>query len=282
MVRILSLLLLSFMLAPVLASYCEDIPLESCDRLPVVQVRISGIKFLFLVDTAATSTLNLLSFGHGDPTRAAVSSWTGTTEAKAQDVLVGDLAIGQHHLKNVHLMAVDLSAIGRACGRQIDGILGLDLLAKLGLTVDLKNRTARFPADPESAQERVSELENKLTDCRAAFNRGDETVFAQCLDPQVVLFAVGGDFYGRDAAMQYYREHYFRHDPPARLELTPRAHHLIGDAIWMEYDLRITMGSRVIQARGTALCAKAEGQWRIVHMNHSSPPAEGLQAEKEK
>jgi ketosteroid isomerase-like protein len=266
------LLLLLLTIAPALLSYCEDIPLESCDRLPVVQVRISGTKFLFLVDTAATSTLNLVSFGHGDPTRAAISSWTGTTEAKAQDVLIGDLAIGLHHLKNVHLMAVDLSAIGRACGRQIDGILGLDLLAKLGLTVDLKNHTARFPADAESSQSRIAELENQLSGCDAAFNRGDEAAFAQCLDPQVVMFAVGGDFYGRDAAMQYYRDHYFHHDPPARLELTPRAHHLIGDAIWMEYDLRITVGSRVIQARGTALCAKADGQWRIVHMNHSSPP----------
>jgi hypothetical protein len=281
MVRTL-FLLLSLILASVLAAHCEDVPLESCDRLPVVQVRISGIKFLFLVDTAATSALNLLSFGHGDPTRAAVSSWTGTTETKAQDVLVGDLAIGQHHLKNVHLMAVDLSAIGRACGRQIDGILGLDLLAKLGLTVDLKNHTARFPADSESLQARVTELENQLSACDSAFNRGDEATFAQCLDPQVVLFAVGGDFYGRDAAMQYYRERYFRHDPPARLDLTPRAHHLIGDAIWMEYDLRVTIGALVIQARGTALCTKTEGQWRILHMNHSSRPGEELHAGKEK
>jgi len=30
----------------------------------------------------------------------------------------------------------------------------------------------------------------------------------------------------------------------------------------------------VIVARGTALCRKEEGKWRIVHMNHSSPPAE--------
>ena len=281
MSRMLWLSLL-FWLTFSLSVVAEDIPLESCDRLPVVEVRVSGTKFLFLVDTAATSTLNLQSFGHGDPTRAAISSWTGTTEAKAQDVLVGDLAIGQHHLKNVHLMAVDLSAIGRSCGRRIDGILGLDLLAKLGLTVDLKNHTARFPMDADGVESRVTELEDQLSTCQAAFNRGDEAAFAPCLDPQVVVFAVSGDLYGRETAMQYYREHYFRHDPPARLELIPRAHHLIGDAIWMEYDLRVTVGDRVILARGTALCAKSQGRWRIVHMNHSNPPGAPLQAETQK
>jgi ketosteroid isomerase-like protein len=272
-----TLVLLFVWLLATVSSYSEDIPLETCDRLPVVQVQISGSKFLFLVDTAATSTLNLLSFGHGDPTRATISSWTGTTEAKAQDVLIGDLAIGTHHMRNVHLMAVDLSNIGRACGRRIDGILGLDLLAKLGMTVDLKNHTASFPSDSDSAQARVNELEDQINTCGEAFNRGDEAAFAPCLDPNVVLFAVGGDFYGRDAALAYYREHYFHHDPPAHLNLTPRAHHLIGDAIWMEYDLRVTIGERVVQARGTALFTKSGGRWRIVHMNHSSPP-ESLQA----
>lgn len=276
---VLSFFLIVF---PVVLGFCEDVPLENCDRLPAVQVRISAAKFLFLVDTAATSTLNIHSFGHGDPTHAAISSWTGTTEAKAQDVLISDLAIGQHHLKNIRLIAVDLSAIGRACGRQIDGILGLDLLTKLGLTLDLKNHTARFPADSQTEQERMSEVESQISACEADFNRADEDAFRSCLDPQVVLFAVGGDFYGREAALQYYRENYFRHDPPAHCEFTPKLHHLIGDAIWMEYDLRLTLGDRVIRARGTALWTKTEGRWRIVHMNHSSRPEEAFRAETQK
>jgi SnoaL-like domain len=72
--------------------------------------------------------------------------------------------------------------------------------------------------------------------------------------------------------MAYYRHRYFQHDPPARLSITPRAHHAIGDAIWVEYDLRITLGQQTILARGTALCEKSGGRWRIVHMNHSAPP----------
>lgn len=279
MLRTLLLLVLLTAWSPIRA---EEIPLENCDRLLVVQVRISGMKFLFLVDTAAVSMLNVKSFAHGEPFKAAVRSWNGIVETNAQDVVVGDLAVGQHHFKDLRLTAVDLSAIGRACGRRIDGILGIDLLGKLGATVDLKTHTARLPPDTETMQARVSEFEQHLMACQQAFNRADEAVFADCLDPQVVLFAVGGDYYGRDKAMEYYRNRYFRQHPPAQLSLTPRAYHPVGDAIWLEYDLRITLSDQVIVARGTALCQKQDGRWRIVHMNHSNPAGDALQADKER
>jgi ketosteroid isomerase-like protein len=280
MVRTLLFLVVMAACSP--AARSEDIPLESCDRLPVVQVRISGMKFLFLVDTAAVSTLNLKSFAHGDPTKAAVSSWSGTVQTNAQDVVVADLAIGQHHLKNVRLLAVDLSAIGRACGRSIDGILGIDLLSTLGATVDLKRPAPRLLLDPETAQARVAQLERQITACQDAFNRADEAAFADCLDDQIVLFAVGGDFYGREAAMEYYRQRYFRHNPPPQLALTSRGHHLIGEAIWVEYDLRITVGEQVVRARGSALCQKQDGKWRMVHMNHSNPATKETQAQEKR
>ena len=277
MVRTLLLLVLLAAYSPIRG---EEILLESCDRLPVVEVRVSGMKFMFLVDTAAVSTLNVKSFAHGDPTTANVSSWSGTVEAKAQNVTVGDLAIGRHHFKALRLLAVDLSAIGKACGRRIDGILGIDLLARLGATVDLKSHPGRLLVDSDAGQ-RIAELHTQLVECEQAFNRADEKVLAECFDRDIVLFAAGGDFYGRDAAMEYYRTNYFQHRPQARLNIVPRAHHPIGDAIWVEYDLRIELGERIILARGTALCEKSDGRWRIVHMNHSSPPPEALEAQKE-
>lgn len=258
----------------------EDIPLEACDRLPVVQVQVAGADFLFLVDTAATSLLNLKSFAHGDPRKIAVTSWSGTVETRAQEITLPDLAIGRHHLQHLKLSAVDLSQIGHACGRRIDGILGVDLLSRLGAAVDLKRRIAHLPADGIDASARVAELHQQLMGCEQAFNRADEAAFADCLDPGIVVFTAGGDYYGRDASMSYYRQRYFRHDPPAHLEITSRGHHVIGDAIWVEYDLRITLGTEVLLARGTALCEKTGSKWRIVHMNHSAPPPEAYQAGK--
>jgi ketosteroid isomerase-like protein len=279
MVRTLLALVLLVACCPVRA---EEIPLGTCDRLPVVEVRISGMKFMFLVDTAAGSTLNLKSFAHGDPTKANISSWSGTVEASAQAVTLGDFAVGAHHFKDLRLLAVDLSAIGRACGRRIDGILGIDLLARLGATVDLKSHPGRLLVDSDNIEARIAELHAQLVACEQAFNRADEVAFAECFDPHVVIFAVGGDYYGRDAAMEYYRTRYFQQHPPAQLTIAPRAHHPIGDAIWVEYDLHITVGDRIIQARGTALCQKADGRWRIVHMNHSSPLADSVENQKER
>jgi hypothetical protein len=269
---------LTLLLAAVSAS-SEEIPLETCDRLPVVAVRISGMKFLFLVDTAATSMLNLKSFSHGDARNILVTSWSGTVETGAQDVTLGDLAVGQHHFRNLRLPAVDLSAIGQACGRVISGILGIDLLGKLGATLDLKDHQARLRMDSESAEARIAALHAQLVACQQSFNRGDEAAFADCLDPEVVIFAAGGDYYGRQAAMEYYRRRYFHARPRAQLSITPRAHHALGEGMWVEYDLRLRLGDEVILARGTAVCQREDGKWRIVHMNHSSPPAKTLTAE---
>lgn len=273
-----TLLLLALLSACFPRAGAEDLPLETCDVLPVARVSVSGMKSLFLVDTAATSMLNLKSFAHGDARRIAVTSWSGTVETAAQQVTLADLAIGGHHFRNITLTAVDLSGIGQACGRTIDGILGIDLLNRLRATVDLKDH-ARLVMDPESTQTRMAELQESLFGCQQAFNRADEAALAECFDPQVVIFTMAGDYYGREAALGYYRNRYFRHVPAAQLFITPRASHALGDAMWVEYDLRITVGSQTIVARGTALCQKEDGRWRIVHMNHSSPPMASGRAE---
>lgn len=264
------------------SAQAEEIHLDSCDGLPVAQVSVAGNRFRFLVDTAATSMLNSKSFAHGDSRKVSVTSWTGTVEARSREVALSELVIGDHRLIDLHLPAVDLSAIGNACGKRIDGILGVDLLSRLGATVDLKNHTAQLVTDSKDGKAGgaiIAELHQQLTGCEEAFNRADEAAFAECLDPQIVTFTVGGDFYGRDAVMAYYRQKYFEPNPRARVSMVSRDHHLIGDAVWVEYDLKIVLGEQVILARGTALCRKSGGRWRIVHMNHSNPPPVELRDE---
>lgn len=262
------------------SSLCgEDIPLQTCDRLPVVEVTISGTTFLFLVDTGATSMLDLKSFSHGDERSIFVTSWSGTAETHGREITVHDFALGTHHLSLLRLPAIDLSSIGRACGRRIDGILGIDLLSRLKATVDLEHEPPHLSLETRDAAARIAELHQQLLDCEAAFNRADDAGFARCLSPSVVVFTGSGDYYGRDASMAYYRRRYFQHNPPAHLSITPRAQHSIGDAVWVEYDLRITQGQQVMLARGTALWEKSQGRWRIVHMNHSAPPPDAVQVQ---
>jgi len=276
--------LLLFFLASVAVAHAEDVPLDTCDRLPVIAVTIPGAKsrMRFLVDTAATSILNIKSFSSGDSNKIAVTSWRGTVETRASSVTVPELIIGQQHLKDLRLPAVDLSPIGNTCGKRIDGILGVDLLSRLGATVNLKDHTAHFVPDASTSEASLLELHQQLAGCEDAFNRADEHAFGECLDPDVVTFTPAGDFYGRAANLNYYRKAYFQQNPPAQLTTIPRAHHLIGDAAWVEYDLKIVVGRQVIVARGTALCHRKDGAWRIVHLNHSNPPVQDLQAQKER
>src|SRR5216684_1368991 len=56
----------------------QEIPLKHCDSLPVVEVTVGSQPMLFLVDTAATSLLNLSSFTTGKAQGTRVTSWTGT------------------------------------------------------------------------------------------------------------------------------------------------------------------------------------------------------------
>jgi hypothetical protein len=44
----------------------DEIPIERCDRLPVVTMKVAGENRRFLLDTAATTILNLKSFASGE------------------------------------------------------------------------------------------------------------------------------------------------------------------------------------------------------------------------
>jgi hypothetical protein len=87
----------------------------------------------FLLDTAATSILNVKSFSSGVSKEIHVSSWSGSAATSAREVSIPEVLLGKHRLQNLKLPAIDLSPIGKACGGQIDGILGVDLLDQMGV-----------------------------------------------------------------------------------------------------------------------------------------------------
>src|SRR5437899_5714265 len=96
-------------------SQAQEVPLERCDRLHVIPVSIGNRAFRFLVDTGATSMLDLHSFSQGRSKDVEVTSWTGTLATSAREVTLSEVSIGATHLRNLKLPAIDLSAIGNAC-----------------------------------------------------------------------------------------------------------------------------------------------------------------------
>ncbi len=248
----------------------QEIPLEHCDTLPVVQVAASGRQAWFLVDTAATSMLNLESFTQGPTRDVRVTSWRGTLATSAKEVTIAELVVGQTTLLGLKLPAIDLSAIGEACGKTIDGILGADLLGKIGATIDLKRELLHVAtAEEEHGAELVSEMQRDTKRCTKAFNDSDEETFADCLDSKIALFTADEELYGRGKVVGYFRDRYFHQTPPAVLEIHESAFHPIGDAVWYEYEFTIESKRGRLYGRGMAMCRKSDGRWRMASMHHS-------------
>jgi ketosteroid isomerase-like protein len=284
LIALLVSLTLSQGIAPNVAR-AQELPLERCDTLPVIDVRVAGLHKWFLVDTAATSMLNLESFAEGQARDIRVTSWSGTLATSAKEVILPDLTVGRTKLLEVKLPAIDLSAIGKACGRKIDGILGVDLLGKLGANINLKEQTIHVAtADEVHGAELVTAMQHEMHRCLEAFNASDEEKFGDCLDPKVVLFSTGTELYGREQVVGYFRQRYFHQEPAAKLEIHESAFHPIGEAVWYEYEFTIDSTRGKLHGRGMAMCKKSEGHWRMATMHHSIAELESaaLPGEKEK
>jgi ketosteroid isomerase-like protein len=270
--KLLRVTLVAMIFAAILprTARAQELPLERCDVLPMIEVEVAGLHKWFLVDTAATSMLNLESFATGQAKDIHVTSWSGTLATSAKEVTLPDLSVGRTKLLEVKLPAIDLSAIGKACGRKIDGILGVDLLGKLGASINLKDQTIHVATSDEAhGAELVAAMQQEMHRCVEAFNDSDEQKFGDCLDPKIVLFSTDNELYGREQVIGYFRERYFHQKPAARLEILERAFHPIGEAVWYEYEFTLESARGKLHGRGMAMCKKSDGQWRMATMHHS-------------
>jgi hypothetical protein len=278
----LIVLTLTSAITPHLA-HAQELPLERCDVLPMIEVEVAGLHKWFLVDTAATSILNLESFAAGQAKDIRVTSWSGTLATSAKEVTLPDLTVGKTKLLEVKLPAIDLSAIGKACGQKIDGILGVDLLGKLGARINLKDQTIHVAtADEVHGAEMVIAMQHEMHRCVDAFNDSDEQKFGDCLDAKIVLFSTDTELYGRQQVVGYFRERYFHQQPAAKLEIIERAFHPIGEAVWYEYEFTIDSARGRLHGRGMAMCKKSDGRWRMASMHHSIAELESAGLPREK
>jgi ketosteroid isomerase-like protein len=250
----------------------QDIPLDSCRTLATINVTTGRRTLRLLVDTGATSSMmNAKSFPEGDTARVEMHSWNGAFAADGRKADITDMAIGGRHLKAMTFLAVDLSDLERQCGEEIDGIMGADLIRKLGMEIDLKKRVARFAADPEERPNQTSDLSEQFDLCEAALNRSDEHTFRDCLDPDVVLVVSGKSYRGRDAVLRYFDHEYFADGRSTTMSVDRSTYHATGEAVWVEYELSFRFHDQAILERGTALFQKSGRKWLVVSLNHSVP-----------
>ena len=249
-----------------------EIPLQRCDRLPVAILQVDKIDKRFLVDTAATSMVNEKSFASGRSTEVHIQSWNQTSSLRAHEVLLGEVELGGRSLRHVKLPAIDLGAIAKACGGPIDGILGVDLLEQLGVTIDLKRSVARLGVAPLNSSELalIADMERSMHSCSEAFNNADADKLATCLDRDFVLSSPEGEFHGREQATDHFRRDYFNAGPHVHFSMKMNDQRAVGDVVWSSYDYTIETPSIHSAGRGMMLCRKTENHWYILSMHETS------------
>ena len=248
----------------------NEILIERCDRLPVVRARIGKSEVRFLLDTGATTVLNLKSFAGGQNREIQVTSWTGTAATSAREVSVKEMSIGNHHLRDLKLPAIDLSPIGNACGGPIDGILGVDLLDKMEVSIDLKRQVASLGADPVDPKTVYDEMEKSMGHCTTAFEQGKADEFEQCLDPEIVLYTPDGEFRGRKQVLEYMQNRYFKFAPRLHYSMKLQDVQSFGNALWYSYEYELDTPETHKPGHGMAMCRKTQGRWRILNMHNSA------------
>ena len=247
----------------------SEIPIERCDLLPIVKVRIDGTDMRFLLDTAATSMLNLKSFSLGRSKEIKVTSWSGTAATSAREVFVPEILFGDHRLHDLQLPAIDLSPIGNACGGKIDGILGVDLLDKMRVTIDLRRRIASVDSVSASPTEAYKQMEEDMHHCTAAFESGNAAELGDCFDSDIVLFALQREYRGREEVMKYLRGRFLQYAPRLTYKMKLDDVKLFGDALWYTYDYEIISPNEHLVGRGMSICGKRGPRWRILNMHNS-------------
>jgi hypothetical protein len=248
----------------------EEIPIERCDRLPMVKVLVGSAEMRFLVDTGATSMLNLKSFSGGRRMKEIeVTSWSGTAATSAREVSIAEFSLGSHRLLNLKLPAIDLSPIGNACGGPVDGILGVDLLDKMEVTIDLKRQIASLGTEVADPKAMYADMEGTMHTCKTAFEQGKAAEFGECLDPEIVFYTPHGEFVGREQVLKYLRECYFRYAPNLRYRMNLHEVQAFGNALWYSYDYSIDTPKEHFDGHGFAMCRRYGAGWRMLNLHNS-------------
>ena len=247
----------------------QQIELQRCDSLPIIKARVNGKEMPFLLDTAATSFVNQKSFGSVDSHAISVSSWTGTTALNAPQVFIAELAVGSRAIRNIRVPAIDLGRISAACGHPVEGILGADLIQKLGLTIDLSRHVGLLDAGPVDVRGKYDEMEKSMANCNEAFNTGDAARLEKCFDVDVVLYSSAAEVHGRARVIEYLKERYLRFAPAITFQMKPREVQLFGEALWYSYDLEIVSPQENVHGHGTAICQHTKDGWQIMVMHNS-------------
>lgn len=148
-----------------------EISVTPGNNMPIVRGEIDGVACSLLFDTGAThTTFNRAFLEKNFPEMEFESVMLGGISNVKQSpslAIAKSLKIGRREFKDCPVMVLDISHISASSGRQIDGVLGMNIIGLTRTVVSLHDGKVIFNA-PESAREGFSpvpriHLEDPLT-----------------------------------------------------------------------------------------------------------------------
>ncbi len=128
----------------------------------MVKLRIDSTDMRFLLDTGATTVLNIKTFSSGRSKQIQITSWSGTAETNEREVFLPELVLW--------------CSEAITCATPSCRPLTSAPSAKLAVT---------SPADPKLL---FDLMETHMHHCSDAFEQGNAAVLADCFDPDIVLY----------------------------------------------------------------------------------------------
>ena len=160
-------------------------------------------------------------------------------------------------------------SVRRGIEHRLGEILGVDLLDKMGVTIDLKRRVASMGPEETDARKLYDVMEAAMHQCSTAFSNGDEKTLEQCFDPEIVFYTPDGEYRGRVEVMAYLKKRYMKYAPDLCYRMTLKDVKSFGDALWYSYDYSIDSPKEHQTGHGMSMCRRDQGMWRVLNLHNS-------------
>ena len=152
----------------------------------------------------------------------------------------------------------------------MDGILGVDLLDKMGVTIDLKRQVASTGPAETDARVMYGQMEAHMHHCAEAFEQGAAKELEECFDPEIVLYTPDGEYRGRKQAVEYLQGRYMKYAPNLCYTMKLQDVKSFGDALWYSYEYEITAPQERVVGHGMSMCRKdSDGKWVVLNLHNS-------------
>jgi hypothetical protein len=245
-----------------------EFKLTPCGHVFLAQMKVNGTDRTLVIDSGSTTMMNdrtfpdVLSLSNS---QGYLTTFLGKRPVPVRVLTINEFQFGGRKLRNITLPAVDLSMTKLLCGKELDGVFGTDLLAKLNVRIDFAAGIAIVPAP---IQDVVRESKSELHEWEEAFNHGDAAYFRIIFSSDIVWLDPGCRLDGREAVIAYLQREYFErqaHMKIGRIDVSRSTEDASSYQISWEY--KVNVGTRWSDDRAATIVHHREKQWEILSVN---------------